>query len=99
VAVMHHSAGGVGASNAAYFYARNRPWVALRHLPLPCCVTHTLGWWAWSLARGVRAGAVASALRGMRDCVAGMPGIWRKRRPISPHTRRFLSRNSGRLWY
>jgi hypothetical protein len=52
VTVMHHGAEGVGASTAAYFYARNRPWVALRHLPLPCCVTHTLGWWAWSLAGG-----------------------------------------------
>lgn len=99
VTVMHHGAEGVGASTAPYFYARNRPWVALRHLPLPCCVTHTLGWWAWSLARGVRAGAVASALRGIRDCVAGMPRIWRERRPVSRHTRRFLARNGGRLWY
>jgi GT2 family glycosyltransferase len=99
VAVMHNSAGGVGASNAPYFYARNRPWVALRHLPLPYCVTHTLGWWAWSLAKGFRQRAMAAALRGIRDCVIGMPAIWRERRPISGPSRRLIARNSGRLWY
>jgi len=99
VAVMHHSAGGVGASNAAYFYARNRPLVALRHLPLLCCVTHIVGWWIWSLAIGFRERAVRGALRGMRDCMAGTPEIWRGRRPISRATLRFLARNGGRLWY
>jgi GT2 family glycosyltransferase len=99
VAVMHHSAGGVGASNAAYFYARNRPWVALRHLPLLCCVTHIVAWWVWSIAIGFRERAVRGALRGMRDCMAGTPEIWRGRRPISRATCRILARNGGRMWY
>lgn len=98
VTVLHHAAGR-GESLAPYFYARNRPWVALRHLPLLCCVTHIVGWWAWSLAQGFRGRGMAEAFRGMRDCMAGTPEIWRGRRPISGPTRRFLARNNGRLWY
>jgi len=98
VTVLHHAAGR-GESLAPYFYARNRPWVALRHLPLLCCVTHIVGWWAWSLAKGFRQRAMAAALRGMRDCVVGMPAIWRERRPISGQIRQFIARNNGRLWY
>ena len=99
VVVMHYAVGGHGESVAPYYYARNRPWVALRYLPLPCCVTHTVGWWAWSLAKAYRGQATIQALRGIRDCVTGMPAIWRERRPISRSTYRFLASNKGRLWY
>ncbi|HLC03880.1 MAG TPA: glycosyltransferase family 2 protein [Anaerolineales bacterium] len=98
VTVLHHAAGR-GESLAPYFYARNRPWVALRHLPLLCCVTHIVGWWAWSLAQGFRKRAMTVALRGMRDCVVGIPSRWGERRPISHSTHRFLATNKGRLWY
>ena len=99
VAMLHYAAGGPSQSFAPYFFARNRPWVALRHLPLRCCVTHTIAWWAWSLARGLRAGVPGYALRGMRDCVAGIPSRWGERRPISGQIRRLIARNNGRLWY
>jgi len=99
VAVIHYGVAGLGLSTGPYYYARNRPWVALRHLPLRYYVTHTIAWWAWSLARGLRAGAPGHALRGMRDCVAGMPGTWRARRQISRRTRQILARDGGRLWY
>jgi GT2 family glycosyltransferase len=97
--VVHYRAGEFDKSRVPYFYARNRPWVALRHLPLRYWVTHTFAWWAWSFVEGCRRQAMGAALRGIRDCVAGMPGIWRERRPISRHTRRFLVRSKGRLWY
>jgi GT2 family glycosyltransferase len=97
VAMLHYAVGGRSESFALYFFARNRPWVALRHLPLLCCVTHIIGWWAWGLANGFRQRAMAAALRGIRDCVIGMPAIWRERRPISNPTRRLIARNSGRL--
>ena len=99
VAMLHYAAGGRSQSFALYFFARNRPWVALRHLPLLCCVTHIVAWWVWSLARGFRAGAVVEALRGMRDCVTRIPAVLRARQPISRRTTQFLARNSGRLWY
>lgn len=99
VAVVHYGATGGGESAASYFYARNRPWVAMRHLPLDSCVTHCLAWWAWSLARGFRDRKMATAIRGIRDCVAAMPAQWRQRRPVSRRTREFLLSNNGRLWY
>ena len=99
VAMLHYAAGGRSQSFAPYFFARNRPLVALRHLPLLCCVTHAVGWWAWSLARGFRAGAVVEALRGMRDCVTRIPAVLRARQPISRATCRILARNGGRMWY
>ncbi len=99
VAVIHHAVGGHGGSMTPYYYARNRPWVALRHLPYLCAVTHCLAWWGWSLARGFREGGMTAALRGIRDCVAGIPIRWRERRPISHSTYRFLATNKGRLWY
>jgi GT2 family glycosyltransferase len=99
VAVSHYAIGDRAESSVPYFYARNRPWVALRHLPLLCFVTHALGWWGWSLRRGTRDGTLGAAVRGIRDCLAGMPRIWRERRPISGATRRLIASNSGRLWY
>ncbi len=99
VAVVHHAAGGHGEPAAPYYYARNRPWVALRHLPLLCSMTHCVAWWGWSLATGLREGAMVSALRGIRDCVTGMSAMWRQRQPISRATCRLLARNNGRLWY
>lgn len=99
MAMLHYAVGGRSESFALYFFARNRPWVALRHLPLLCCVTHTVAWWAWSLAKGFRQRAMAAALRGMRDCVVGFPAIWRERRPISGQIRQLIARNNGRLWY
>ncbi len=99
VAVIHHAVGGHRGSDTPYYYARNRPWVALRHLPILSCMTHCIAWWGWSLATGLREGAMVGALRGMRDCVAGMSAVWRKRQPISRATCRLLARNNGRLWY
>jgi GT2 family glycosyltransferase len=99
VAVSHYAAGDRGESLVPYFYARNRPWIALRYLPLACCITHALGWWGWSLRRGSRDGTFGAAVRGIRDCLAGVPAIWRERRPISGPTRRLIARNGGRLWY
>ena len=99
VVVMHRAVRGPGESAAPYYYARNRPWVAVRHLPLLCCLTHCVAWWGWSLASGFRERAILAAFRGMRDCVAGMTAVWRERQPISHSTYRFLASNKGRLWY
>ncbi len=99
VVVMHDGVGGHGQSSAPYFHTRNRPWVALRHLPLPFCLTHCFAWWGWSLARGFRGHAMGMALRAIRDCLLGMPAIWHERRPLRRSTRQLLALNKGRLWY
>jgi GT2 family glycosyltransferase len=97
--ITHYRAGEGCQSMRIYFDARNRPWVALRHLPLPCCVSHCLLWWGRSFVMGLREGVVGQALRGIRDCVFGIPALCRERRPIGRSTCRLLAHNNGRLWY
>jgi GT2 family glycosyltransferase len=99
VAILHHAAGSRPGSLAPYFYARNRPWVAFRYLPLLCCASHCLAWWAWSLRQGTRDGTLRGAAQGIRDCLLGIPAIWRQRRPISGRTRKLVADTGGRLWY
>lgn len=96
--IRHHAAGGVGL-DGLYYCARNRPWVALRYLPLPMFLTHCLAWWGWSLIQGCRKRAIPTVLRGIRDSVVHLPAIWVQRRPLSPLTLEYLEHNSGRRWY
>ena len=97
--ITHYRAGGRCQSSRIYFDARNRPWVALRNLPFPYCVSHCFLWWSRSFVMGFREGAVAEAMRGIRDCVLGIPALCRKRRPLGRSTCRLLAQNNGRLWY
>jgi GT2 family glycosyltransferase len=98
LAVIHYRAGERKPSMPLYFQARNRPWVALRHLPLLYFATHCFAWWGWSLAKGARERAMGAAVKGIRDCVRGMPAVWDERNPISRTTRQNVARNKGRLW-
>jgi GT2 family glycosyltransferase len=97
--ITHYRAGNGGPSTEIYFDARNRPWVALRNLPIFYCISHCFLWWGRSFVMGVRRGVVGDALRGIRDCVRGMPAWCRARRPVGRSTCRFLAHHNGRLWY
>jgi GT2 family glycosyltransferase len=97
--ITHYRAGEGCRSLRIYFDTRNRPWVALRNLPLPYCLSHCLLWWGRSFVMGIRDGVVAEALRGIRDCLHGIPALYRERRPIGRSTCRVLAHNNGRLWY
>jgi GT2 family glycosyltransferase len=99
IRVVHHSAPGGRARRLAYFTARNRPLVALRHLPLRYCLSQCVAWWGWSLVAGLRSGDLAASLRGIRDCLRGMPAAWRGRRVLSAPTMRLLRARGGRLCY
>jgi GT2 family glycosyltransferase len=99
IVVRHHREPGRDEDRTTYFNGRNRPWIALRHLPLRHCLAHCLAWWAWSLARGARHRHLGAAARAVVDCAAGMPAAWRSRRPLAPATLRILAAHGGRLWY
>ena len=63
--VCHHPA--VAPTRHSYYHylsARNRVWLARRHLPLPLAVIYPLTWLALTLARLRSAGAVKDVLRG-----------------------------------
>lgn len=97
--ITHYRAINGGGYTEIYFDARNRPWVALRNLPILYCISHCFIWWGRSFLMGVRQGMVGEALRGIRDCLLGIPALCRERRPIGRSTCRLLAHNNGRLWY
>jgi GT2 family glycosyltransferase len=99
IVVDHFRAGGNRQVLTSFFDVRNRPWIALRYLPLRCCVSHCLVWWGWGALRGLRDGEVKAALRGIRDSARGLPVVWQTRQRISDNTWRRLIRDGGRLWY
>jgi hypothetical protein len=100
ISIVHEpTSAGPSREMPLYFYPRNRPLVALRHLPLRYFVTHCAAWWSWSLVRACLRGRPDLALRGILDCVRGIPAHLRARRPVSRATMRILSRNKGRLWW
>jgi GT2 family glycosyltransferase len=99
IRVVHHPSPDGRARRLAYFTARNRPLIALRHLPIRYCVSQCVAWWGWSLLAGLRSGDLAASLRGIRDCLLGMPAAWRRRRVLSAPTMRLLRARGGRLCY
>ena len=66
--VCHHPA--VAPTRHSYYHylsARNRVWLARRHLPLPLLLVYPLTWLLITLARERDPKAVADVLRGYRD--------------------------------
>jgi GT2 family glycosyltransferase len=66
-----------------YFGARNRVWLARRHLPVPLAVLYVANFALRSLPRFKTLRALQEALRGYRDGLRGPAG---ERRPLRPRT-------------
>jgi GT2 family glycosyltransferase len=82
--VCHHPA--VAPTRHSYYHylsARNRVWLARRHLPLPLAVIYPLTWLGLTLARLRNAAAMWDVLRGYRDGLRQSPGA---RKPMRWHT-------------
>jgi GT2 family glycosyltransferase len=68
---------------SAYFGARNRVWLARRHLPLPLGILFVASFAARTLPRALKAGNARAALRGYRE---GLRGPYPKRRNLRART-------------
>jgi GT2 family glycosyltransferase len=68
---------------AAYYGARNRVWLARRHLPLPLGVAYVASWLLRTLPRLRARTTRADALRGYRDGLRTDPGL---RKPLHART-------------
>jgi GT2 family glycosyltransferase len=81
--VALHPAAGTALPHAYSFYygARNRVWLARRHLPLPLGVLYVLGFALRTLPHLRSARALREAARGYRDGLRGQCGRRRKLRP------------------
>lgn len=78
--VCHHPA--VAPTRHSYYHylsARNRVWLARRHLPLPLAGIYPVTWLVLTLVRARDAVAVKEVLRGYRDGLRCTPG---RRRPV-----------------
>jgi GT2 family glycosyltransferase len=82
-----------------YFEARNRVWVALKHLPWLFVLTHFIAWWVYVGLIAFKSGTLRSYCRGVRDSLAGIPLILRERKVVSKATISYLRENSGPLYY
>lgn len=83
----------------AYAETCNRIWVALRYLPWPYVFTHCVVWWSYGWLIALRSSTMLDYAKGIRDCIAGMPDVYKKRKKISPETIALLRRYCGPLYF
>jgi GT2 family glycosyltransferase len=83
IVALHPSPTGTPHGYSFYYGARNRVWLARRHLPRPVAALYVAGFVARTLPRVRTRRDAAEALRGYRDGVRGSGG---ERRPLSART-------------
>ena len=83
IVALHPSPTGVPHGYTFYNGARNRVWLARRHLPLPLAVVYVANFALRSLPRVRSSGHVREALRGYRDGLRGPGG---ERKPLKAYT-------------
>jgi len=83
IAALHPSPTGTPHGYSFYYGARNRAWLARRHLPLPLAVVYLANFVLRTLPRLRSAGDAREALRGYRDGLRGEGG---ERKPLRPGT-------------
>jgi GT2 family glycosyltransferase len=83
IVALHPSPTGTPHGYSFYYGARNRVWLARRHLPLPLAVLYVSGFMLRTLPRLRSAQNAREALRGYRDGLRGPAGV---RRPLRAGT-------------
>jgi len=83
IAVLHPSPSGRAHSYSYYFGARNRVWLARRHLPLPLGFLYVIAFVLRTVPRLRSWRAVQDSARGYRDGLRGPSG---RRRPLRART-------------
>jgi GT2 family glycosyltransferase len=83
IVALHPSPTGTPHGYSFYYGARNRVWLARRHLPLPLAVLYVSGFVLRTLPRLRSAQNAREALRGYRD---GLRGAGGERKPLKAET-------------
>jgi GT2 family glycosyltransferase len=100
IRMIHYTSPVSRPSNRRVFYeVRNRPWVALRHLPFRFVACHTVAWWGYMLIAALRGGHLWTWFRGVTACLLGVPEVWRLRRVVSRETIATVRAYSGPLYF
>ena len=96
IAVTHvESAVERPADRRIYCGTRNTPWIALKSLPWYSVFSLTLLAWGYYFVQAVQYGVLKSYVRGIRDCIIGIPRVLKQRRCVSASTIATLRRYSG----
>lgn len=82
-----------------YSNARNRVWVAIRHLPWRYVVSWTVIWWSYLFWTALRGGLLRDYLRGVRDCLCGIPKRLRERRRLPKEAIDAIRERNGRTLF
>lgn len=80
-----------------YSNAKNRLWLAARHLPWRYVVSHGAIWWTYLFWSAVRNGLTVDFFRGVRESIGGLPSVLDGRRRLSSTTIAAIREKHGRL--
>lgn len=80
-----------------YSNARNRVWLAARHLPWRYVVSHGVIWWSYLFWVSLRNGLMIDFFKGVRDSIAGLPERLKERQRLSRNTVDNIREKHGRL--
>lgn len=82
-----------------YFNTRNRPWTAIRNLPLKYIPSYILGWWIYAGAIGFKQSEFKLFYQAVTASLKGFFSAVKTRSVISPPACEKVRRLGGRLWY
>jgi hypothetical protein len=86
-----------GEREEMYFAARNRIWIAWKHLPLRYLWSHLIIWLSFYGMMALRKGELGRFWQG---ACAGLTGLRRvQRQVLNKEAIAYLRANFGRLWY
>ena len=80
-----------------YSNAKNRIWLAARHLPWRYVISQSAIWWSYLLWIAVRNGLVGDYFKGVRDGITGLPAVLNQRNRLSNKTLAVIRDRNGRL--
>jgi len=98
---VFHSYSSTAARNRSwiYFNARNRPWAALRSLPLKYIPSYILGWWIYAGVIGIKQSEFKLFCRAVTASLKGSFSALKTRSVISASSCEKVRSLGGRLWY
>ena len=85
--------------NWIYFNTRNRPWLAIRNLPVFPLLSQTILWWLYGGLVAMKNLEIILYLKALFDSILGIPTAFSGRKVISKESFKKVASLGGRVWY
>lgn len=82
-----------------FFNTRNRPWLALRHLPWICVISHLGTWWLFAGWNAFKNGEIFLFFKAIIESLIGFKEVLKMRKRLPPALLREIYNLGGRYWY